>query len=137
MNVLKSMMIAAAGMKAQSGRMRVIAQNLANANTTTESPDEQPYRRQVPVFSSVLDRELGAPLVKMSKVIPDQSPFGKKYQPGHPAADELGYVQVPNVNGLVEVMDMKEAQRSFEANLRVVEASRSMITGIIGLLRRS
>ena len=137
MQVLKSIMLAASGMKAQSSRMRIIAQNLANANTTAESAGADPYRRQVPTFKNQMDRELGVPLVSMDKTLPDKAPFGKRFDPGHPAADELGYVKLPNVNGLVEVMDMREAQRSFEANLQVVQSARAMLNGTLELLRRS
>jgi len=137
MQVLKSIMLAASGMKAQSSRMRVIAQNLANANTTAETAEQDPYRRQVPAFKNEIDRELGIPLVRMEKTLPDKAPFSKRFDPGHPAADELGYVKLPNVNGLVEVMDMREAQRSFEANLQVVESARAMLSGTLELLRRS
>ena len=137
MQVLKSIMLAASGMRAQSSRMRVIAQNLANANTTAESAGADPYRRQVPTFKNQMDRELGVPLVSMDKTLPDKAPFGKRFDPGHPAADELGYVKLPNVNGLVEVMDMREAQRSFEANLQVVQSARAMLNGTLELLRRS
>ena len=137
MQVLKSIMLAASGMRAQSSRMRIIAQNLANANTTAESAGADPYRRQVPTFKNQMDRELGVPLVSMDKTLPDKAPFGKRFDPGHPAADELGYVKLPNVNGLVEVMDMREAQRSFEANLQVVQSARAMLNGTLELLRRS
>ena len=137
MQVLKSIMLAASGMRAQSSRMRIIAQNLANANTTAETAGQDPYRRQVPTFKNEVDRELGIPLVSMEKTVPDKAPFGKRFDPGHPAADELGYVKLPNVNGLVEVMDMREAQRSFEANLQVVQSARAMLNGTLELLRRS
>ncbi len=137
MQVLKSIMLAASGMRAQSSRMRIIVQNLANANTTAETAEQDPYRRQVPTFKNEVDRELGIPLVSMDKTLPDKAPFGKRFDPGHPAADELGYVKLPNVNGLVEVMDMREAQRSFEANLQVVQSARAMLNGTLELLRRS
>ncbi|MBN4051824.1 flagellar basal body rod protein FlgC [Parvibaculum lavamentivorans] len=136
MDLVKSMMIAASGMRAQSGRMRVLAENIANSQSTATVPGEDPYRRQIVTFRSELDRELGANVVRVGKPIQDQSDFELKYMPGHPAADENGYVQMPNVNGLVEAMDMKEAQRSYEANLNMIQVSRRMLSQTIELLRR-
>jgi flagellar basal-body rod protein FlgC len=136
MEFLKSIKIAASGMLAQSGRMRVIAENLANSNSTANRPGEDPYRRKVPTFQNVMDRELGANRVEMSKVVRDKSEFGKRYDPGHPAADANGYIRTPNVKTTLEMMDMREAQRSFEANLNVIETSRSMMSRTIDLLRR-
>lgn len=135
MDSLKSIFIAASGMKAQASRMRVIAENIANANSTAPSPNEDPYRRKIPVFEQVMDRELGAELVAHRKTQPDLSDFGLRYEPNHPAADEQGYIRTPNVNALIEMADMQEARRSFEANLNVVEAARGMIRSTIGLLR--
>lgn len=132
-NVLQ---VAAAGLRAQSSRMRVIAENLANADSTARQPGQEPYRRRVPTFDSELDRETGATLVRMNGISPDPSDFGVRFEPGHPAADEDGYIQTPNVNSLVELMDLREAQRGFEANLNVVEASRAMLMRTIDLLRR-
>lgn len=134
LDMLKAMMVGAAGMKAQSARMRIIAQNMANAGTTGAKPGEEPYRRQIPVFQSALDRELGVQMVEMDDIKRDQSAFGKKYDPGHPAADKDGYIQTSNVNGLIETMDLKEAQRTFEANLNVIQMSRKMMAGVIDLL---
>ena len=128
--------IAASGMRAQSGRMRIIAENVANANSTGRSADEDPYRRQVPEFERELDRATGVSKVKMADVVYDQSDFNVRYDPGHPAADDEGYVKTPNVNTLIELMDMREAQRSFEANLNVLENSRAMLMRTIDLLRR-
>ncbi len=136
MDLVKSMMIAASGMRAQSGRMRVLAENIANSQSTATTPGGEPYRRQIVTFRSELDRELGANVVSVGKPIQDQSDFELKYMPGHPAADENGYVQMPNVNGLVEAMDMKEAQRSYEANLNMIQVSRRMLSQTIELLRR-
>jgi len=133
-DVLKAMMVGASGMKAQGARMRIIAQNMANAGTTGTKPGEDPYRRQIPVFESDFDRELGVHIVKMEDSKADDSAFGKKYDPGHPAANEDGYVLTSNVNGLIETMDLKEAQRSFEANLNVIQMSRRMMAGVIDLL---
>ena len=136
MDLVKSMMIAASGMRAQSGRMRVLAENIANSQSTATTPGGEPYRRQITTFKSELDRELGANTVRVGKPVSDQTPFELKYMPGHPAADENGYVQMPNVNGLVEAMDMKEAQRSYEANLGMIEQSRTMVLRTIDLLRQ-
>lgn len=128
--------VAAAGLKAQSARMRVIAENLANADSTAREPGQDPYRRRVPTFDSELDRATGAMLVEMDGIRQDTSDFGVRFEPGHPAADADGYIRTPNVNSLVELMDLRDAQRSFEANLNVVEASRSMLMRTIDLLRR-
>jgi len=137
MNVLKSMMVAAAGMRAQGARMRVIAQNMANANSTPNGPGETPYRRQVPSFENVMNRELGMQTVQMTKTVSDKAPFRKKFDPGHPAADEMGYIQLPNVNSLIEMMDMREAQQSYEANMNMIKSAQKMLTSTIDLLRRS
>jgi flagellar basal-body rod protein FlgC len=135
MEAFKTMMIAWSGMRAQNGRMRVIAENLANANSTGNTPGAQPYARQVPTFKDVLDRKDGVDLVKMGRTIRDYSGFKLKYDPSHPAADATGYVKMPNVDPLVETMDMREAMRSYEANLQVIQASRSMITKTLDLLK--
>lgn len=128
--------LAAAGLRAQSSRMRIIAENLANAESTGRTPDEDPYRRQVPVFEAELDRVTGLEVVRMTDVKADQSDFRLEYQPGHPAADAEGYVKYPNVSTLVELMDMREANRTYEANLNMVESSRQMMQRTLDLLRR-
>ena len=135
MNLLKSMMIAAAGMTAQGARMRVVAENMANANSTPQTKGADPYRRKVPVFKNELDRAMGVDLVKVNKVVPDNSSFGMRFEPGHPAADAQGYVKTPNVNSLVEMMDMRDAERSYEAGLNVISAARGMMARTIDLLR--
>jgi flagellar basal-body rod protein FlgC len=135
MDLLKSIKISAAGLKAQTGRMRVIAENLANANSTAEKKGETPYRRKIPTFKQVFDRELEASIVKNSKISLDKSEFGKRYEPGHPAADDNGYIKTPNVNPLIETMDMREAQRSYEANLNVISATRRMLARTLDILR--
>ncbi|MEM9122273.1 MAG: flagellar basal body rod protein FlgC [Pseudomonadota bacterium] len=135
MDILSSMMISASGMKAQSSRMRIVAENLANANSTALSPEGDPYRRRMPSFKSVLNSETGLPQLTMARVIEDKSPFTLRYEPNHPAADKDGYIKLPNVNSLVEMMDMKEAQRSYEANLSVISTSRSMLLQTVALLR--
>jgi flagellar basal-body rod protein FlgC len=115
--------------------MRVIAENIANADSTGATPGSTPYRRQVPLFAEHLDRTLGLETVKMTGVVPDQSAFRKQYDPGHPAADKQGYVLMPNVNPLVEQMDLREAQRSYEANLGVIGATKSMVARTLDILR--
>ena len=136
MDLNASMVIAASGMRAQSNRMRVIAENIANANSTSPTPDGNPYRRKVATVTSDFDRELGATVVQSGKPIEDMSEFRSQYDPGNPAADKQGYVKLPNVNPLVEVMDMREAQRSYEADLNVMEATKSMLARTVDLLKR-
>ena len=132
----ETLQIAAAGLRAQASRMRVIAENVANADSTARTPDGDPYRRQIPVFDAVMDRELGARVVRMDDVRRDQSAFKLVYEPGHPAADAEGYVRYPNVSSLIELMDMRDAQRSYEANLTMVENTRRMLERTLDLLRR-
>jgi flagellar basal-body rod protein FlgC len=135
MDFFKTLSIATSGLKAQSGRMRVISENIANADSLPSKPGEQPYRRKVPTFQNSFDRELDASVLKIDKVRRDQSAFEKRYDPGHPAADPQGYVSAPNVNSLVETMDLREAQRSYEANLNVVTATRRMLQRTLDILR--
>lgn len=135
MDFLKSMSIAASGLRAQSGRMRVIAENIANADSTAATPGGDPYRRKVPTFTSELDRTLDARVLRMGRIRPDTSDFKIKYEPSHPAADANGNVKYPNVNSLVEMTDLREAQRSYEANLNIVTATRRMIQRTLDILR--
>lgn len=135
MDLLKSLTVAASGLKAQSGRMRVIAENLANADSTAAQPGGDPYRRKVVTFTQRLDAEVGAQTVALGRVRPDNSAFRTRIEPGHPAADANGVVKLPNVNSLVETMDMREAQRSYEANLNLITATRRMIARTIEILR--
>jgi flagellar basal-body rod protein FlgC len=135
LDFLKSMAIAASGLKAQSGRMRVIAENIANADSTAQRAGGDPYRRKIPTFRSEIDRALDAQAIALGRVRTDPSEFRTKYEPGHPAADANGYVKYPNVNALVEMTDMREAQRSYEANLNVIGATRRMIQRTIELLK--
>jgi flagellar basal-body rod protein FlgC len=128
--------IAASGLRAQTARMKVIAENIANANSTAPNPGADPYRRKVATFGQVLDRETGTNEVKMTGVAKDRSDFQLRYDPTHPGADANGYVKTPNVNTLIESMDMREAQRAYEANLNVVESARAMMSRTIDLLRR-
>ena len=132
---LSSLKIAATGLHAQSARMRIIAENLANADSAGKTPGEDPYRRKIPTFKAVMDAEAGGTVVKIGRVAFDQSEFNSRYEPGHPAADEAGYVRYPNVTSLVETMDMREAQRSYEANLNVVSVTRQMLGSTIDILR--
>src|ERR1044072_7651226 len=135
MDFLKSLTIAASGLRAQSGRMRVISENIANADSTAQSPGANPYRRKIPTFRSEMDRALEAKSIAMGKVRQDPSDFRTKYEPCHPAADQIGNVKYPNVNSLVEMTDMREAQRSYEANVNVISATRRMIQRTIEILK--
>jgi flagellar basal-body rod protein FlgC len=135
MDFLKSIAIAASGLRAQAGRMRVISENVANAESTSQRPGADPYRRKIPTFRSEVDRALEAKVVALGPVRTDPSDFRTKYEPGHPAADANGYVRYPNVNSLVEMTDMRDAQRSYEANLNVIGATRRMIQRTIDILR--
>jgi flagellar basal-body rod protein FlgC len=131
----RSMGIATSALRAQAGRMRVISENIANADSTAQTAGGTPYRRKVPSFSSALDRSLDAKVVTLGKIRPDQSAFRIKYEPGNPAADGAGNVQYPNVNPLVEMTDMREAQRSYEANLNIISATRRMIQRTLDILK--
>ncbi|HWU78880.1 MAG TPA: flagellar basal body rod protein FlgC [Caulobacter sp.] len=133
-NSLATMAVASSALRAQQGRMRVIAENLANANSTSRTAGGDPYRRQVPVFQPT--KVAGAEGVQMLRVDPDQSDFKTEYDPGNPAADAKGYVKLPNVNSLVEALDMKEAQRAYEANLNVIETARSMESRTLDILKK-
>lgn len=135
MDLVNSMMVAASGLRAQSGRMRVIAENLANSSSTGTKPGEDPYRRRMVTFESEFNRQLGVHLVKAGDISLDRSDFGKKFSPGHPAADKAGYIKTPNVSTLVEMMDMRQAQRSYEANLNVIRTSRTMAARTLDILR--
>lgn len=129
-----TMEIAASGMKAQSGRMRIVAENLANADSTAVDKKGDPYRRRIPTFHTELNRELGAHVVEMGKVRLDKSEFRVRYDPGNPMADEKGYVKGPNVNSMIELADMQQATRSYQANLNVITTSRSMIQKTIEIM---
>ncbi len=130
-----SMFIAGSGMQAQSTRMRVVAENIANAESTATTPGGDPYRRKTISFKNVLDKELDAEVVKVRKVDRDPGDFKLELDPSHPAADASGYVKKANVDTLVETADMKEAQRSYEANLAVIETTKGMITRTIDMMR--
>ncbi len=134
-DLFKSMKISGSGMRAQGTRLRVISENIANANSLPTQPGDKPYQRKVVLFKNELDRNIEADLVRVDKVRPDRSDFKKRYDPNHPAADDTGYVLTPNVNSLLESMDMREAQRSYEANMNVIRASKEMLTKSIEILR--
>ena len=135
MDLVKAMEAAAQGMKAQGTRMRVISENMANAETTGKTAADNPYQRQIVTFKNVLNRQNDTTDVDVDKVVKDASPFIMKYDPSHPAADSKGYVKMPNVNPMLEMMDMREAQRSYEANLGVIQMARSMLMHTVDLLR--
>src|SRR5690349_1713132 len=134
MDLDKALEIAAHGMDAQTTRLRVIAENMANQDTTGSVPGADPYRRKTVTFENVMDRQLDAPIVHVKQVGRDGSAFPQRYDPSNPAANADGYVKLPNVNSLVEVMDMREAERSYNANLAVMQSTRSMLTRTIDLL---
>src|ERR1700680_1775673 len=131
----RSMGIATSGLRAQAGRMRVISENIANADSTASTAGGEPYRRKVPTFSSELDRTLNAQVVALGKVRPDASAFRVKHEPGNPAADASGNVKYPTVHTLVEMTDMRDAQRSYEANLNIISATRLMIQRTLDILK--
>lgn len=135
MELLRSLKIAASGLGAQSQRMRIISENIANTDSTANVKGGDPYRRKVVTFTQELDRSIGATVVNSGKVKYDSSDFGLRFEPGHPAADEKGYIKTPNVDGMVEAMDMREAQRSYEANLNVITSARRMLAKTLEILR--
>ena len=134
-NLSVSADIAVSGMKAQSERLRIISENMANADSIGIRPGEDPYRRQVVTFKDYIDKETGAKMVKVDKVVPDESQFPLKYDPNHPAANAEGYVAMPNVNPLIEMMDLKEAHRSYDANLSMMQTARDMNSKVLDLLK--
>jgi flagellar basal-body rod protein FlgC len=129
------MAIAASALRAQQARMRIIAENLANADSIAKTPGGDPYRRQIPVFrpQKLGDGYVG---VEMKRVDPDARDFRLQYDPGHPYADAQGYLKMPNVDSLVEALDMRQAQRAYEANLNVIETSRSVQSRTLDLIRK-
>ena len=135
MDLMKSIAIAASGLRAQSGRMRVISENIANADSTTSQAGGDPYRRQIVTFQSAMDNALGARVVQLGAVKTDRSDFQIKNEPGHPAADANGNVKYPNVNSLIEMTDLRDAQRSYSANLNVINATRAMIQRTLDILK--
>lgn len=135
MDFIKSLQVAASGLHAQIGRMRIITENIANADSTATTPGGDPYRRKIVTFKSVLDNSLGAQVVKLGRVEPDNSDFRIKHEPGNPAADAKGDVKYPNVNTLVELTDLRDAQQSYQSNLNVITATRRMLQRTIDILK--
>ena len=135
MELLKSIFISAAGMRTQGQRMQVISENVANADSMPTTPGADPYRRKLVTFKNELDRETGVKLVKLNKISYDESEFKKRNDPSHPGADKDGYVKIPNVNALIEMMDMRTAQRTYEANLTMVDTAKRMLSKTIDILR--
>jgi len=135
MELSKALNISAQGMDVQTTRLRVIAENLANQDTTATSASGKPYRRKTITFANQMDRALGVEMVHVKQIGEDKTDLPKRYEPGNPAADANGYVQTPNVNSFVEVMDMREAERSYSANLSVMQTVRGMLTRTIEMLK--
>jgi flagellar basal-body rod protein FlgC len=134
-DLMSAMGAAATGLRAQSVRIRISAENLANADSTANTPGGDPYRRKAPVFRAYYDREIGADTVKVQGSRLDMAPFELKYDPSHPGANAEGYVKLSNVSTLTEMADLREAQRAYEANLNVIESSRAMMLGVVSLLK--
>ena len=135
MDFMKTMAIAASGLRAQASRMRVISENIANADSTASKPGDDPYRRKMLTFKNHFDRELGVNEVAVGRIVTDQSDFRLKHEPGNPVADKDGNVKYPNVNSLIEITDMREAQRSYEANVNLITATRRMLQRTIDILK--
>jgi len=135
MDLEKAMMVSASGLRAQSVRMRVISENIANQNSIASEPGADPYRRKIVTFQTELDRLNGIETVHATGIDYDQKEFGKKHDPGNPAADAAGYIKTSNVNGMIELMDMRQAQRTYQSNLSALEATRRMATMTLDLMR--
>jgi len=135
MDFLKSIAIAASGMRAQAGRMRIISENIANADSTAQTPGGDPYRRRIVTFRPELDRQIDAEVVTLGRVATDKSDFRVRHEPDNPMADANGDVKYPNVNPLIEMTDLRDAQRSYEANINVINASRRMLQRTIDILK--
>lgn len=133
--ISETMKIGSSGMNAQATRLRVISENVANAQSTGNSPGADPYRRKTVTFTQHLDRATGATTVQVKKIGRDMSAFPIEHNPSHPAADAKGYVKTPNINSVIEMTDMREASRSYEANVNMVEQAKSMLTRTIDLLK--
>jgi flagellar basal-body rod protein FlgC len=135
MDLLKSIKASAAGLRAQGLRIRLTAENLANASSLASAPDQDPYRRKLITFKAALDKASGVETVRVGRVLTDQTEFGKRYDPGHPAADRDGYVKLPNINPLIELTDLREGQRSYEANLGAIDSAKAMLARTIEILK--
>lgn len=133
--LLAASKISASGLFAQSARLRVVSENIANAQSTGDTPGAEPYRRKTISFRNVLDRAAGAELVEVQRIRRDESPFREVYEPEHPAADARGFVRMPNVSMLIELADMREATRTYEANLAVIRQTRELVSMTVELLR--
>ena len=135
MGLSKIFHIASSGLNVQSQRLRVIAENLANSETMGQTPGGEPYRRKTITFKNVFDRVLGVNLVKVARTGADRTPFERRFDPSHMAADDQGYVRMPNVNPLIELTDMRQAQRTYEANLNIIDVTRNMLRSTIDILQ--
>jgi len=135
MDFIKSLSIAASGLRAQAGRMRVISENIANVDSIAQQPGGDPYRRKIATFTSELDRSVDARVVKLGRVATDNSDFLVRHEPGNPIADAKGDVKYPNINALIEMTDLRDAQRSYEANLDVITATRRMLQRTLDILK--
>jgi flagellar basal-body rod protein FlgC len=135
MDLMDAVHISAAGMRVQTERLKVVAQNIANAESVGTRSGQEPYRRKTIEFKNVLDRETKLNLVQTKRISTDKSQFNKQYEPNNPNADDQGYVLYPNVSSILEMADMREARRGYEANLNIIEASKAMMTQTIGLLK--
>ncbi len=135
MDFSKSMAVAASGMRTQTDRMKVIAENIANANSTSPVKGGDPYRRKIATVTQNFDNELGATLVNPGRPLTDKTDFKSQYDPGNPNADSQGYVKLPNVDSLVEIMDMRDAQRSYEADLQMLDTTKQMLARTVDLLK--
>ncbi|MBS7805766.1 flagellar basal body rod protein FlgC [Rhizobiales bacterium TNE-4] len=135
MELNRSIQTALSSLKLNDARMRIAAENIANASSTAQTPNGEPYRRKFVVMESRQDQETGASLVRVGRVMRDRGQFSTRHEPGHPAADANGYVKYPNVDTLVEQVDVREAQRAYEASLYVITSARALLARTIGLLR--
>jgi flagellar basal-body rod protein FlgC len=135
MDFMRSIAIAASGLRAQAGRMRIISENLANADSAAPTPGADPFRRKIATFRTEMDRSLDARVVALGRIRTDPSEFRVKHEPGHPAADANGNVKYPNIYPLIELSDMREAQRSYEASINVIGATRRMIQRTLDILK--
>ncbi len=135
MSLEKVLGISASGMTVQAARLRIVAENIANAQSLGDTPGGDPYRRKLITFKSFLDQNIGARVVRVDRVFFDTSEFGRKHDPAHPAAGKDGFVKIPNVKPLIEMMDLRESQRSYEANLSVIDVAKRMLQGTIDILR--
>lgn len=133
--LLTSMKVAASGLGAQSERLRIVSENMANAQSTASTAGADPFQRKTITFAAELDRASGGSFVNVSSIANDQTAFPLEYLPGHEAADENGYVRMPNVNMLIEMADMREANRGYDANLQVIKQARELISMTIDLMR--